>query len=410
MPAWGKFEYGENETMPHEMKVWYDWLEADTEELAHWFKQLGLHRKVVLRDLRRLSQVPTSDSSKRSESSTRLRLFFEEYPVLFTALRATFGLLPSASRIVESAHGMMRDFHDTQVPAEFLNAKMRYKMNKDHEMKEKRRKLIQKLISEDTENEGLKRKAAKHSDRKLTQQYIGTQLMELMEEYSDEALHDLPDHVKEKAKIRNINKRCAREKEKQLSRKKKDLADRRRERLEESRGPVDMELVAQAGRRALTVNSRDWRMNDQRAEMDLIDKMTVKGYFGSIRAIDFKLELFRVIPSFKTNATWQAGKSKIMKADKSATDLGAYLSAIKGNAKKIENGKANEIEDNLGLEITESMTRDDYLRHFIKFDQSVIQERAESEATKQRTKLKVVFKPLRRPMTQETTILRCPMT
>ena len=115
MPAWGKFEYGENETMPHEMKVWYDWLEADAEELAHWFKQLGLHRKVVLCDLQRLSQVPTSDSSKRSESSTRLRLFFEEYPVLFTALRATFGLLPSASRIVESAHGMMRDFHDTQV-------------------------------------------------------------------------------------------------------------------------------------------------------------------------------------------------------------------------------------------------------------------------------------------------------
>ena len=124
MPEWGKFEYGENETMPTEMKVWYEWLEEEAEELAHWFKQLGLHRKVVLRDLRRLSQESTADSSKRSESSTRLRLFFKEYPVLFTALRATFGLLASASWIVESAHGMMRDFHDTQVPAEFLKAKM----------------------------------------------------------------------------------------------------------------------------------------------------------------------------------------------------------------------------------------------------------------------------------------------
>merc|ERR1711862_571914 len=180
--------------------------------------------------------------------------------------------------------------------------------------------------------------------------------------------------------------------EKELSRKKKELADSRRERLEESRGPVDMELISQAGSRALTVNSRDWRMNDQRGEMDLIGKMLVKGYFGAIRAIDFKTELFRVIPSFKTDATWQAGKSKIMKADKSATDLGAYLVKIKDNAKKIEKGKANEIEDDLGLEITESMTSDDYLRHFIKFDQSVIQERAETEATKQRTKLKVVFK------------------
>ena len=99
-----------------------------------------------------------------------------------------------------------------------------------------------------------------------------------------------------------------------------------------------------------------------------------------------------MIPSFKTDLTWQANKSKIMRADKSATDLGAYLAKIKDNAKKIEKGKANEIEDTLGLEITESMTSDDYLRHFIKFDQSVIQEREESQATKQRTKLKVVFK------------------
>merc|ERR1712060_743818 len=126
--------------------------------------------------------------------------------------------------------------------------------------------------------------------------------------------------------------------------------------------------------------------------MGLIGKMLIKGYYGSIPAIDFKIELFRVIPSFKTDATWQAGKSKIMRADKSATDLGAYLGTIKGNAKKIENGKANEIEDNLGLEITQSMTSDDYLRHFIKFDRSVIQEREDSAATKQRTKLKVVFK------------------
>ena len=52
----------------------------------------------------------------------------------------------------------------------------------------------------------------------------------------------------------------------------------------------------------------------------------------------------------------------------------------------------NELEDTLRLENTESMASDDYLRHFIKFNQSVIQEREDSAATKQRTKLKVVFK------------------
>ncbi|EJK54083.1 hypothetical protein THAOC_26362, partial [Thalassiosira oceanica] len=39
------------------------------------------------------------------------------------ALRAVFALLPSASRIVESAHGMMRDFYDPQMPTQILNAK-----------------------------------------------------------------------------------------------------------------------------------------------------------------------------------------------------------------------------------------------------------------------------------------------
>ena len=58
----------------------------------------------------------------------------------------------------------------------------------------------------------------------------------------------------------------------------------------------------------------------------------------------------------------------------------------------IEKEEVDEIENTLGLEITESITSNDYLRHFIKFNQSVIQERKDSAATKQRTKLKVVFK------------------
>ena len=67
----------------------------------------------------------------------------------------------------------------------------------------------------------IRNKLVDYFDRKLSQQFIGTQLIELMQEYFDEALRDLPEHVKEKAKIHNINKRCARVREKQLSRKKK---------------------------------------------------------------------------------------------------------------------------------------------------------------------------------------------
>ena len=53
----------------------------------------------------------------------------------------------------------------------------------------------------------IRNKLVDYFDRKLTQQFIGTQLIKLMQEYCDEALRDLPEHVKEEAKIRNINKR-----------------------------------------------------------------------------------------------------------------------------------------------------------------------------------------------------------
>ena len=44
-------------------------------------------------------------------------------------------------------------------------------------------------------------------------------------------------------------------------------------------------------------------MQQQRGEMELVNKMTVKGYFGRLPIIDFKIELFHVITSFKIDVT-----------------------------------------------------------------------------------------------------------
>ena len=59
----------------------------------------------------------------------------------------------------------------------------------------------------------------------------------------------------------------------------------------------------------------------------------------------------------------------------------------------IEKEEVDEIENTLGLEITESVTSDDYLRHLSNLiNQSFKRGIEYSAATKQRTKLKVVFK------------------
>ena len=39
--------------------------------------------------------------------------------------------------------------------------------------------------------------------------------------------------------------------------------------------------------------------------MELVNKMTVKGYFGRLPIIDFKIELFHVKTSFKIDVTFQ---------------------------------------------------------------------------------------------------------
>ena len=150
----------------------------DSASLAHWYQQIGLCRGAVLKDLKKLSkEVYTPESGRQPDSPTRLREFYEDYTVLFVAYRAVFGLLPSASRIVESAHGIVRQIYDPQVSAGNLNAKMRYKMGTNYELKEERRKYVRQIRanreSEDNGEQPKKRHKASANDRKSTQQMEG---------------------------------------------------------------------------------------------------------------------------------------------------------------------------------------------------------------------------------------------
>ena len=76
---------------------------------------------------------------------------------------------------------MMRDSYDPQMPTQILNAKMRYKMDKDYKMKEKRRELIRKKLAEAG---NIARRSAKPSDRKETHVMIGEQLVSFMDSES----------------------------------------------------------------------------------------------------------------------------------------------------------------------------------------------------------------------------------
>ena len=242
---WGVYKSGNREEWTEEQKTWYEWLRVDSALLAHWYQQIGLCRGVVLGDLKNLSrEMYSEDSGRQPNSTTRLRDFYNKYPALFVAYRAVFGLLPSASRIVESAHGIVRQVYDPQVSAGNLNAKMRYKMGINYELAEERRKYVREICASKAEANGKpakKKHKASSNDRKRTQQMEGEQLIKLSQKYTDEMFNMVPPNVRQQMSIGKINRRGSKDVEKKLKREKKEYSSCLREKRVESRDDKDLD-------------------------------------------------------------------------------------------------------------------------------------------------------------------------
>ncbi|EJK60201.1 hypothetical protein THAOC_19495 [Thalassiosira oceanica] len=389
--TWGKFEYnGDGETRPLEEKIWYDLMKSDSEFIAKWFKLLGLHRGVVHRDLRRFSHESTAEATKKRdpESTTRLRDFYDEYPVLFSSYRAMFALMPSATRIVESLHGMMRHSHDAQISLAFYNAKMRYNVKMDYEMKEKRRVYVRKRAAA-AKGGATKSKPAKHADRKKTQAMVGPQLMELIDTYSAEAISSLPDDIKKKISIKEINKKDARTAERKLALQKRSRDEQLRPARVQNRGEVPVDELLQQGRSTRTKHTDEHAMRPVREENSAIDGKLVKTYWQRVPADQFKMEAFRVFPTFESPEAWKAGKTKMLKKTGEVYDIGAHMNTIKEIADKT---KPNSLND---TDVSE-MEKYDILRMFVKFEQSVVGSQNESASSTAKKRMKAIFQHIGR--------------
>ncbi|KAL7526386.1 hypothetical protein ACHAXR_001468, partial [Thalassiosira sp. AJA248-18] len=313
---WGEFKY-EGEDRPEEEQIWYDWLLPNRASLVHWYQQLGLCRKVVLHDLKKLSREGQDEPQHRkSESSTKLHDFFVQYPVLFTAYRAVFALLPSASRIVESAHGIIRYSYNPQVPQQFLNDTMRYKMGIGHDMNESRRKRVRKEMAEKDMEGGAptrKRRKVKHHDRNMTVHMSGLQIMKLLKRYSATVLDVLPPLIKSKTKIKTINEALSRRIEASLKRKKEDLAEEVREMRKNTRVEKSSEEFHDIAESTLTEHDAAWSLRGERDEMVIIREILTKRWWSSVPVDSFHDELVRVIPTFQPLGLQGEIKTKILK-------------------------------------------------------------------------------------------------
>jgi hypothetical protein len=105
---WGNYKH-EVEERPTSEQHWYNLLYEDEESVTHWFQEIGFMRPCIQGDLQRLSKSTTVEGEEPGlPRQGVLRAFRTNFPVIFGALDAKFGLMPSNSRIAKQVHGGLR--------------------------------------------------------------------------------------------------------------------------------------------------------------------------------------------------------------------------------------------------------------------------------------------------------------
>ena len=103
---------------------------------------------------------------------------------------------------------------------------------------------------------------------------------------------------------------------------------------------------------------------------------------------DFKVDLFRVFPSFESDAAWKAGKTAILEPSGKDHDVGDHWALIKKIAEGFPKGEVqNTIND---VDLT-GMKYYEILKVFVKYDQSLTQVSLETARERKMKKLQGVF-------------------
>jgi hypothetical protein len=104
-------------------------------EIAHWYQQMGFNRRDVRCHLKKLTlEEPGS-------RDITLLSFRSRYPLLVSALYATFALMPSTTRLTEQSHGALCDSPPMGVSMMFTDTRQAsYMMDEEYHNWETRRK------------------------------------------------------------------------------------------------------------------------------------------------------------------------------------------------------------------------------------------------------------------------------
>ena len=136
---WGRYKYSELSECPVEERKKYDLLINHSDDVVHWWRQLGLNRECVKSDLQKLSRRGTYGDGNSKQSP--LLAFKCEYEVLCKYLYAVFGLMISNSHLCEQIHGMLRHGMCSTTGMDQLDVQQSFATSTNYETREEHRDL-----------------------------------------------------------------------------------------------------------------------------------------------------------------------------------------------------------------------------------------------------------------------------
>eukprot|EP00956_Cyclotella_meneghiniana_P021077 scaffold37956_cov48-Cyclotella_meneghiniana.AAC.2 len=273
-------------------RVYFDQLEPNSEDVLHWFRQIGLARAVVREELIVLVQEKQSD--RDPDSKTPLQDFETKYPVLYDLLFSFVGHSASNSRIVELLHAFVRQIYDPNMPMECLDNRLNHMMGDEYVQRDERRD-----VSKKNRDPSLPYSKPKHLDRKETQQMQGEQMLDGSKKYQASAIAALPLEFQEQIKIKNLNKQGHMTMEKQF----KDALqsaweERTSNKLSRSARQLDLVELGQEAAQALSEHDKQWSKRGNVQLAIITEKMATKTHFNAVPVANdaFYNEILHVLP------------------------------------------------------------------------------------------------------------------
>jgi hypothetical protein len=366
--GWGYGTPAEDREDEETETVFHDLLAGDGESVKHWIQQLGLMQPCVRSDLQRLSKEKPGSPRKSGPLE-----FKAAYPVIFAALEATFGLMPSNTRIAEQAHGGMRDALHAGVSLLSTDSSRTYIMGDEYYAREDRRNCVREREAAAGKSKSRKR-SIKHDDLKPEQEMAGKQLLASGAKYEANEIALLPLEFRNEIGVKAIAKKGMLYKDKEIERQKAEHAEEKHARR--TAVPLTMDALVKIAALTAVGNDSTWENPAKVLRTQDLERLASKKFWKELKVKDgFKDILKVVLPNFwkDSMAEEKVKKTKLM------LEIGTHLQLVNDVANKRVHNSLSEVD-------ISTMTRSDILSLFVKQDATTCLSDGRAE-TKMRHKL-----------------------